>query len=71
MQTHQVGVVRATEGGVVEVFWQGGRHTGVGDTLGQSAGLRRVLFVSCSTVLKPNLIKMENIAYDLFFIINC
>lgn len=54
VQGQQMRLVQAAERWIVDVLWQRRRHPGQGSALGEAA-LRRLLFVSCTAVLKPNL----------------
>lgn len=54
VQGQQVGLVQAAEGGIVHVIWQRWRHPGQRCAL-REAALRRLLLVSRTAVLKPNL----------------
>lgn len=51
-------LVQAAERRIVDVLWQRRRHPRQGGALGEAA-LGRLLFVSCTAVLKPNLEKLQ------------
>lgn len=55
VEGHHARPLRAAEGRVMELVGQGGGYPGLRVTLGSPAMLRRVLFMSCSAVLKPHL----------------
>lgn len=55
VKRHHARPFRTAEGGVMQLVGQGRGDPGLGVTLGGPAMLRRVLFMSCSAVLKPHL----------------
>lgn len=55
VKRHHARPFRAAEGGVMQLVGQGRGDPGLGVALGGPAMLRRVLFMSCSAVLKPHL----------------
>lgn len=52
---HHARPLRTAKGGVMQLIGQGRGYPGLGMTLGSPTVLGRVLFVSCSAVLKPHL----------------
>lgn len=55
VEGHHARPLGAAKGGVMQLIWQGRGDAGLGVSLGSPAVLGRVLFMSCSAVLKPHL----------------